>query len=241
MKIVSHNVFWFQGAPFRPPQPGPPEAAILSALLTMYREMAPDLLCLQEIQSEEAFEQVAGALGMSGAYRRGHGLPQYGGAVLWKGGRLALDSRAAAQPVERAWQIAGAPLADRGTLRVANVHLPSGRYLGAEAAARRRCEEMAGVLDCGEPHVVLGDFNENPGGGVSEVLRDRGYADAAEIAGETAALTTGGGSRLDQAWVANAMQSRLAGYGVVAEGAMRTNLPGKSHLSDHFPVWVEIA
>ena len=69
----------------------------------------------------------------------------------------------------------------------------------------------------------------------------RGYLDAAELAGQAELGTTVHGHRQDQIWVLQTVQDKLLGYGVILESAMRTNIPGKKHLSDHFPVWVELA
>jgi endonuclease/exonuclease/phosphatase family metal-dependent hydrolase len=241
MRIVTHNAFWFQGAPFAPEVPGPADAHVLDRLVAIYQNLAPDVLCLQEIQNEETFRLVAQALQMTGAYCPGGALPQYGGAVLGKAGRVLADSREAARQTQRLWQMVEAPRADGRALRVANVHLPSSRQLGAQAAAQCRSDEMAAVLDRRDPpEVVVGDFNEQPGGGVSEVLAARGYLDAAEIAARGELGTTASGHRPDQVWVLATMREHLVGCAAVSEAAMRTDLPGKRHLSDHFPVWIAL-
>src|SRR5438045_1604711 len=49
--------------PFAGDQPGPADPAVLRALAELYRELAPDVLCLQEVQSQETADALAAALG----------------------------------------------------------------------------------------------------------------------------------------------------------------------------------
>jgi endonuclease/exonuclease/phosphatase family metal-dependent hydrolase len=240
-RIVSHNVFWFQGRPFAPDQPGAPDPRIFEALAALHRRLGADLLCLQEIQTRAAFRLTLSALGMDGAYTPGRATPQYGAASLWKSGRLLTDSGAASPPPQRVWQLAEIP-AGAGTLAVANCHLPSSRHIPEEEAAACRISELETVL-AGErrPDVILGDFNEQPGGGLGHFLPASGYLDAAILTGRQGLGTTPAGNRGDQIWVRRELSAAVAGYGVVPEPEMRTELPGKQHLSDHFPLWVDVS
>ena len=242
LRIAGSNCFWFQGRPFAPDRPGDPEPGILSRLAAVYRRLEPDLLCVQEVQSESAFQALSGAVGMPGSWCPGAELDQYGAAVLWRPGsawRLAADSRSADAAPQRAWQIAELPAAGGEPLRVANVHLPSSRQLSEEAAARRRVEEMSAVLARG-PDVVLGDFNEQPVGPLGDFLTGRGYFDAAVLAGKSDLGTTPKNRRGDQIWLAGGRAEGLAGYGVASGAEMAAGLPGKEHLSDHFPLWIDM-
>jgi len=241
LRIASSNCFWFQGRPFAPDRPGEPVPGILGPLAGLYRRLEPGLLCIQEVQSAAAFGAVSGAAGMAGSWCPGAELVQYGAAVLWSAGsawRLAADSRRAAPPPQRVWQVVELPAAG-GALRVANVHLPSSRQLSEETAERRRREEMGAVLTHGAD-IVLGDFNEQPGGPLGEFLAGRGYFDAAALTGRAHLGTTPKGRRGDQIWVAERLRERVAGYGAVPGAEMRSDLPGKDYLSDHFPVWVDL-
>ncbi len=241
IRIAGNNLFWLQGSPFLPEAPGAPQPGILEGLADLWQDLAPDILCLQEVQSHQAFDAVRNATGMSGAWCPGAELPQYGGAILWRSGRLLADSRSADPAPQRVWQIAAVPRPAGGELRVANCHLPSNRQLGAEAAAARRAEELSGLLTTGRrPEVVLGDFNEQPGGPLADFLIGKGYVDAAALAGGGGQSTTVGGGRGDQIWVAEEFADRIRGYGVISEERMRAGVPGREHLSDHFPLWVDL-
>jgi hypothetical protein len=106
LRIVSHNVFWFQGHPFAPDTPPAADARILASLTGIYGGLKPDLLCLQEIQDASASTLAGEALGLEGVYSAGCRLPQYGAATYWKAGRLLADSSNAAVPPHLVWQAA---------------------------------------------------------------------------------------------------------------------------------------
>jgi endonuclease/exonuclease/phosphatase family metal-dependent hydrolase len=240
-RIASHNVFWFQGRPFAPDTPGAPEPRILEALAALHRRLGADLVCFQEIQDEACFRLTRAALGMDGAYTRGSATPQYGAAAFWKTGRLLADSGAAPNPPQRVWQLAEIP-AGTGSLAVANCHLPSSRHIPEEEAAKCRIAELDSLMTGSRrPDVILGDFNEQPGGGLGRFLAGSGYLDAAVLNGRQDLGTTPGSGRGDQIWVRRELASAVTGYGVAAEPEMRTELAGKEHLSDHFPLWVDIS
>ena len=161
LKILSHNVFWFQGASFLTDKPGEPVTEILSSLAELYDTLRPDIICLQEIQSEITFHLVAAELGMAGAYCPGATFVQYGGAAFWKyRGTCVVDSQSSAEVPQRMWQIIEVPVGDAEKLNVCNIHLPSARQLGQEASVKQRLKEISNVLRqdaC--PMVVVGDFN----------------------------------------------------------------------------------
>jgi endonuclease/exonuclease/phosphatase (EEP) superfamily protein YafD len=239
-RIVSHNVFWFQGRPFAPDTPGASEPRILAALAALHRRLNPDLLCLQEIQGQAAFRLTLAALGLEGAYSPGGALPQYGAASFWRSGRLLADSGREAPRPQRVWQLA--EVSAGGRLAVANCHLPSSRHIPEEEAAKCRITEVGTVLSGPRrPDVILGDFNEQPGGGLGRFLSAQGYLDAAVLTGRQGLGTTPGGNRGDQIWVRRELAPAVTGYGVTGEPEMRTELPGKQHLSDHFPLWLDVS
>ena len=241
IRIASSNVFWFQGRPFPPDSPGEPQPPILKGLAEIWRKLNPHLLCLQEVQSRSAFSAVREELGMSGSWCPGAELPQYGTAVLWRRGALRADWRDAAPAPQRAWQIAALPRRGGGEVLVANCHLPSNRQLSDAAAAVRRIEEISTVLaQERKPDLVLGDFNEQPGGPLGEFLTKEGYVDVAVQTDRQTLGTTPKARRGDQIWVATGLLDRIRGYGVIPEGEMRTEVPGKQHLSDHFPLWADL-
>lgn len=74
IRLVSHNAFWFQGVPFPSDEPGEPQPEVLEGLLTVYRALEPNLLCLQEVQPVECAQrlgmEVVTVLDVAGAVRR---------------------------------------------------------------------------------------------------------------------------------------------------------------------------
>ncbi|KPK86388.1 MAG: hypothetical protein AMJ81_01360 [Phycisphaerae bacterium SM23_33] len=240
LRIVSHNAFWFQGAPFGTDRPGSPDQAILAALVEAYHRLRPDVLALQEIQDQATFERLAAALPTPGRYCPGGRLPQYGGAIFWSAGGFAADWRSSAEVPQRMWQMVNAH-AGAGAVTICNIHLPSSRQLGREAAGRGRVRELLAVLDRADaPAVVLGDFNESPGGPVGASLAGRGYLDAAAATGLADRPTSLGGGRGDQIWIHGSLRERLAEYGVMDKAQLRPARGEKQCLSDHFPLWVTL-
>ena len=237
MRILCHNVFWFQGVPFSPDSPGEPEVEVFQALMDLYRRLEPDVLCLQEVQSEQIFHDLRACLGMAGAYCAGGQLRQYGGATLWRSGAAFGDSRQAG--LQRMWQIAAISSEGSQDVTVCNVHLPSARQVGKTAAARQRVEELAGAVRT-RPQVVMGDFNEAPGGGVSDFMAGQGYGDAAVLTDQAVKPTSLAGKRGDQVWVHVSRREQVTGYGVLMEEDLATSIEGKTHLSDHLPLWVDL-
>jgi endonuclease/exonuclease/phosphatase family metal-dependent hydrolase len=235
--IVTHNAFWLQGCPFAGTSPGDPMPAILQGLVDTYRHLAPDCLCLQEIQSADAADRTAAALGMRAAWCPGGALPQYGLAVLTPVPCEVQDWRRAAAVPERGWLTARV----RGLL-IANVHLPSGRHLGGERARVQRLEELRSIISL-SPDVIVGDHNELPGGEVSRFLAGHGYLDLAATAGAGHLPTTHGNTppnRIDYVWVRGPLATN-ARYDVIpASSFAAPRDTGKTLLSDHFPVTVRL-
>ena len=239
VRIVTHNAFWFQGAPFATDQPGPPDAIVLAALVDVYRDLQPDVLAVQEVQDESAFAALGGALDLPGAYCPGGELVQYGGAVFDRAGGAIVDWRTTPTTPQRMWQVVSA-----AGVRVCNVHLPSSRQLGVAAAAERRLAELRAALSQLADGGVIGRWGFRlgwpPGGPVTELLSSAGYIDAAVHTGQADLPTALGGGRGDQIWVHESLVERLAEYGVVPTGRFAADAPAKEHLSDHLPVWVEL-
>ncbi len=237
LAIVSHNALWFQGAPYRSDRPGPADAAILSRLARIYRQLRADLLCLQEIQDEATFRAISAKVAMDGTYCLGGELAQYGGAVFFRKGDLVADSRSTGAKTQRTWQVV-----ELGSLVLANVHLPSSRQLGEAVASERRIAELARLLAREpRPSVLAGDFNEQPGGTVEDFLRGRGFLDAAVAVGKADRPTALGGGRGDYVWVHQSLGERLIEYGVMDAADLAFSRPGKTSLSDHLPVRVALA
>jgi len=238
--VLCHNAYWLQGHPFEGDQPGAAVEGIVAALAGQYRGFAPDVLCLQEVQSAGAFEAISAAMSLPGWYTPGRQHPQYGVCALSSDARILADSASEQGTFTRAFQLIEAGPPDRG-LRVANVHLPSGRQLGPAEGAARRLAELEAILRLDPPPDVLcGDLNERPGGAVSDYLARRGFVDAAAITGNAARCTSIGGTRGDYIWVRRPVAARLREYGVRRPGDFLADVPGKDFLSDHLPLWISV-
>ena len=229
LTIVSHNAFWFQGHPFETDAPGDPLDGIVEGLVALYRAKAPDVICLQEIQSEFAFRRIREALGMSGAYCPGGHFSQYGGATFWRRGRVVADIRSVSRLPQRMWQITS--IARHGTepLTIANIHLASARHLGEGGAAPSRIQDLEQLLSQkARPVVVAGDFNEAPDGGVSEYLSAQGYVDTAPLTSHPDISTGINKARSDQIWIQDGAQDQVREFGIFAREALATALPARS-------------
>lgn len=248
LKILTHNAFWFQGAGFETDSPGDPVPPVMESLVGIYRALAADVLCLQEIQDEPTFARLAAALGMPGRHSSGGVLRQYGGATLWREGSWVCGSATCEPAAQRMWQtveVGGAGAA----MMVCNIHLPSSRQLGRGAGARRLEELAAAVERDQRPAVVAGDFNERPGGSVCEYMASQGYLDMAAETGRAFLPTGLGGGRGDYIWLDRGLRERVVEYGVLHREVMaspsstagcRGNNYEAGYLSDHFPLWVTL-
>lgn len=240
LTILSHNAFWFQGASFATDRPAGPLPGVLRSLTQIYRALAPDALCLQEIQDKPTFLTLASSLRMDGEFTPGGTLKQYGGATLWREGVFARDSASSPVPAQRMWQAVDLSTGRARRIRVCNIHLPSSRQLGP-AAGGQRLEELARAIEQDpRPDVVVGDFNEPPGGPTSQYMARQRYRDAAVVAGQAFRPTGLGGGRGDYIWIDQALREPLMEYGVLARDSMRVPGGGTEFLSDHFPLWITL-
>lgn len=239
--IVSHNAFWFQGHPFETDAPEDPVADIVAPLVELYRTKSPDVICLQEIQSEYAFRRIRDALGMAGSYCPGGHYCQYGGATFWMRGKPIVDIRSVNRLPQRMWQITSVARHGLDPLTIANIHLASARHLGEHGAAPSRIQDMEQMLNQKvHPLVIAGDFNEAPDGGVSEFLSAQGYVDTAPLTGHPDISTGINKARSDQIWVHDAIRDRVMKFGIFPRAKLQTNAPGKELLSDHQPLWLTL-
>jgi len=235
---MSLNTFWFQGVPFEGTNPGPPRTDILNAIAAVIAPLAPDLLCLQEIQSAQAFQTVKAAFDRLpfAEYAPGAVLPQYGLATLARWPLTPISSMPDLEPrPQRAFQVFRVK-----SLRVAHVHLPSGRQKGKEEAARLRLSELRQIREaCDNIDLWLGDVNEPPGGPVSTFWQDNGFVDAALLTGHGHVPTAAAGSnRIDRIVVSRRLSANVTTYGVLSCSRFRG--PDGLPLSDHLPLWIDI-
>ena len=239
IRILCHNVFWFQGYPFEPDTPGDPLPVILKALATIYKQILPDVFCLQEIQSHSTFEAVCKAFDMKGYYSPGHDLSQYGGCILCNRPGTVKSSETSSFSTNRFWQILSYPSENGKDLRIANVHLPSDRHLGAMGGLRQRLRELEHIVAL-KPQVVCGDFNERPHGAVSEFMNKHMYTDSAVKTQNEDVCSAISGRRGDYIWVHETMADRIKAYDCIAPSKFTTDVKGKTFISDHLPIWIDL-
>ena len=238
--VLSHNAFWFQGMPYEPDTPDGPVEAVLNRLCRLYRECEPHVLCLQEVQDEATHRRVAAGVGMAGAFCQANRQRQYSGAIYWRQGKLASDSASGQVHPWRMWQKAAVRTGSRD-LVVCNLHLPSSRQLGEEAASCARLTDLEHMLAHEpSPDVIAGDFNEGPAGSSTSFLMQQGYVDTAFLVESKVQSTGDGKPRSDQIWVADAFRGAVSGFSVLGWDELRTSLPGKTHLSDHLPLRLDL-
>lgn len=239
LTIVTHNLFWLQGAPFEGTDPGAARPEILAGLAECYRPLEPDVVCVQELQSESAFSQFANALERDGFYCAGNAHRAYGGAILFRHGRFVAQSVQTAIAAERFWMKIELTAGAWDGLIVANAHLPSGRQTSPDEARRRRLDELTALVShLPRPDVVTGDFNEPPGGSAHELMTSLGYIDAALPSGAGAIGTNAAGQnrRIDYIWLDRKLAPALAGYEVLLAERLADPSGKKKFLSDHLPV-----
>jgi endonuclease/exonuclease/phosphatase family metal-dependent hydrolase len=261
IRLVSHNAYWFQGHPYDGDQPGPPNPDVLRLLGTVYTQLEPDVLCIQEVHSLATAEALSEATGLPFLYLAGGRDTQYGVATFspWRMSTLpVLSSPPAGAQGAVPSKDSGAPTLDRAILRVrlnppdappllvSNVHLPSDKQRGKEGGAARRLLEVPVAVEpdvaSGDSiDVALGDFNEHPDEPCAQLFHSRGYVDAAHLAGQ-GNLTTNvkGNKRGDQIWVAPHRASTLLNYLALPLETLICSLAGKTHLSDHLPIGIDL-
>lgn len=244
--VLSENIYWFVGAPFGGKPPGDPNPRVIHDLVDIWQDLSPDVVCLQEVPSERGYDLILRALAerslpAEGPYLPGVEIARYGGAVFHRTGKRVTDSAQSGVETQRVWQIVDIPLKFSDTLRIANVHLPSNRVIGPQAGAELRVNEMRTMLDVvGQPDIICGDCNDPPRGAVWNLLAERGYHDAADLAGQPDSVTTIGDKRVDYIFISDRIAHKFDAYGVVPAYRVATDIPGLEHLSDHLPVWIRI-
>lgn len=245
IKILTHNVYWFQGHPFTGDRPEQEHPIIFQRLCALYAQTGADLLCLQEIQSENVADKAFHATGMHGIYSPGNLYAHYGGMIAARSG-YPLENRTVQAPSLRERSSLAATVSGFGaTLEIANLHLTSGRQSGQGKAGLARAGEIGEFLSTygNQTDVLVGDFNENRDGGtVSRLLEENGFVDTAVVSGQEAtSASVKSHARTDMIWVHQRIQKYLTGYGVLHEEFAVDDLPDKTFLSDHRPVWITLA
>ena len=242
MKILTHNVYWFQGSP---PVWGEETVKdspdIVEQLALLYRDADADVVCLQEVHRDEPALTIARALGSASVLRvTGGKLPDYGGAILTRAEATIRDlTRSDTLVHERVHM--RVTVAYRGSpIEIAALHLPSNRYApDKEAGTRARIAELQHALGTApRPAIIVGDLNSRPNKAVYHHLSSLGYANAETLAGSAPPP-----NRIDYIWLDPHLADRLKGFRVLDTGRFCRpigNGPVR-RLSDHPPLLVELA
>jgi endonuclease/exonuclease/phosphatase family metal-dependent hydrolase len=243
MKLLSHNVYWFQGHPSRWGSEKVAEVPeVLDALTRLYAAADADLLCLQEVHRGDLAETVARELDMTAWQHAPGGLrPDYGGTVMSRQeARFQDRTRPEDRPPHERVHLRASLERNGARLEIAAVHLPSNRFArSAEAGDAARVAELERVLAGPDrPNLIAGDMNCPPGSPPYRFLLEAGYVDAAAAADSAVARE----HRVDYIWLDSAHAGRLAGFAVLDSGAFcRVASDGTPwRLSDHPPLLMEL-
>ena len=243
MKILSHNVYWFQGHPSRWGDERVTEAPeVVAALTRLYASVEADVLCLQEVHRSDLAETTAHELGMTSWLHAPGGLrPDYGGVVMSRKGARCRDcTRVDSATVHERVHLRASLAWNAGRLELAMVHLPSNRFTGsADAGDTVRIAELKRALaEPPRPDVVVGDMNCPPDSPPYRFMLEAGYVDAAVAVGGEAAQK----HKVDYIWLDERCADRLTGFNVLDGGDFcRTTPSGDTwQLSDHPPLLMEL-
>ena len=243
LKIVTHNAYWFQGAPSlwgSEAQCMHPKA--YTALIALYRRLSPDILCLQEIPGFQLHSQLCADLQMTGHYAPGRTLAAYGVAVLVQ--NLEAEFRDCSRDA-----VVPGRVFERSNLRVriisrgrelllVNAHLPSRRYAPDRNATPHQLEEVSRIMEYEpKPDILLGDFNVQYGTDVYNHLGTLGYLDSGACVGRDDLEDR----RVDHIFVSASLASRVKENYRITGPEFEFSVDGKTHrMSDHEPVVAEL-
>ena len=243
MKILTHNVYWFQGHPSRWGHERVAEVPeVLEALTRLYASADVDVLCLQEVHRNDLADTLAHELGMRAWLHAPGGLrPDYGGVVMSRGGAQFRDcTRADGYALHERIHLRASVEEGSGRLELAAVHLPSNRFANSsDAGDAARIAELRRVLaEPSRPSLIVGDMNCPPDSPPYRFMREAGYLDASVVAGDDTALR----HRVDYMWLDETWTDRMTGFAVLNSGAFcRTPPEGDAwRLSDHPPLLMEV-
>jgi len=245
MLLLTHNAYWFQGHPSlwgREEIRAHPR--IVGSLIRLYRELAPEVICLQEVPRSKEARELAKVLGMSAIFASGGLRRGYGGAIFWRDEAGAVVEDLTHAPVSGAGAFERICLRWTGRwqgmpLTVVDVHLSSNRFAPEGRGEPVRLAELAALFATGPaPDVVAGDFNAVPDSQVYEEMVERGYQDAGLGCDEHGRAAS---QRVDYIWVREDSPLSLRRFGVVTGDRFALEGGEGAALSDHHPVWADLA
>ena len=243
MKLLTHNVYWFQGHPSRWGSEKVAEVPeVLDALTQLYASAAADVLCLQEVHRGGLAETVARELGMTEWLHAPGGLrPDYGGVVMSRSrARFQDRTRPDDHPPHERVHLRASLEWDGEPLGIAAVHLPSNRFAPSrDAGDTVRIAELQRVLAGPDrPNLIAGDMNCPPDSPPYRFLLEAGYVDAAAAVDSDAMRK----HRVDYIWLDPAHADRLTEFAVLDSGPFCRTAPDGAtwRLSDHPPLLMEL-
>ncbi len=252
VSLMTWNLDWFQD-----PQEGPADdAAQYTAVREILASHQPDLLALEELSSEPAFDTLL------------HDLPGYGGVLsgyAWTQ-RTALLWHAQRFELQQARAISGFDDAGRPPLEVRLRDKATGQALvmiviHAKAQAdvasydkrvglARALERYLDSMHPGERCVLLGDFNDKLVGSIThgasspyQGFVDDSHYDVATLQLDPATASYATGSTIDHIIVSDELASAIVPGSVqVLRTALEQRYPRfTQQVSDHFPVTLRLA
>jgi len=243
LKIITHNVYWFQGFPSRWGEEKVDEFPdVLDALTQLYASAKVDVLCLQEVHRSDLAEKIACELNMTTNFHVPGGFrPDYGGVVMSRGKAKYRDCvEVDGTPRHERVHVHASIECDKGELELAMLHLPSNRFADSldSADAARVAELECALTESPRPNLVVGDMNCLPGSTPYQFMLDSGYIDVAVATDDDSAQKR----RRDYIWLDKKHATRLKAFSVLdGETFSRTSVQGEIwHLSDHPPLLMEL-
>ena len=239
LRIVTHNAYWFQGAPSlwgTEVQRMHPQA--YAALTALYQRLCPDILCLQEVPGFQLYSQLCADLQMTGHYAPGGTFAAYGGTVLIRGVSAdfydcSRDSVVPGRVFERSNQRVRLAV-DGRELWLANAHLSSPRYAPDRNATPYQLEEVSRIMAYEpKPDILLGDLNVRRGTPVYDRIGELGYVDSAACVDSDDLEERS----VDHIFVSADLASCVSENYRMTGSEFELSVDGKTHrLSDHEPI-----
>lgn len=249
MRLITHNVYWFQGYPSHwgaeRISAAPP---VFDALAHLYAAAQVDILCLQEVHDAELAERLARQLGMTGWIHAPGGIrSDYGGVILSRFPAHFRDlTRDGAAPPHERVHLRASIDREGDRYEVAVVHLPSDRFQGASGNAARVAELRRVVDTSPRPDIVVGDMNSQPNSLPYQFMLEAGYVDAAVAQGlaversrwSRGTIVPAKYSNIDYIWIDQAQAHRLTAFTPLDTDLFQCQTPDghPGHLSDHPPL-----
>jgi endonuclease/exonuclease/phosphatase family metal-dependent hydrolase len=235
--LLNHNIFWQQGMPYESKGEHPPIPAIKNELIKLYYSLDVDFLCLQELQSENACKDIADAFGFKNwQWTPGKNQKPYGIMMASSYSGEFTDHRTWDLPDEDTPQRALMTFQIHQGLKIANLHLPSGRNLSTRTKEQSHVSEIELLMEQ-QPDLVVGDFNALHFEEAGNILRSRGYAHASDSPfGNQNRTCVKQPREIDHVWLRKELLEQVLLYEPLPIVCMKKVIKDKSAISDHIPL-----